>query len=309
MLHVQRLSGHGWSWRRPLVSSAVIADVWAGLQRGRGLTLALALAGFIGIAAAQLVEARFLRVGLLLHVALLLGAGAVLAVALARTRRAGAEAADVAHDLRSPLVSLQVTLELLASDGFGTLPEEARAVALRAAAISSRAADVVARTLEHPISRATVFPAPATVDLNAVLREVTAALEVQIRATDAVVNVGTLPAVAGDACALFRVFSNLVQNGLKYHQSQVPPRVTVTAEVESGWAVIGVRDYGIGVPPEERTRIFDRRYRAAGSAPRAAGSGLGLATAHRLVTEMGGAVWLDGAIAPGTLVRVRVPLA
>ena len=154
-----------------------------------------------------------------------------------------------------------------------------------------------------------MFPAYSAVDLNVVLREVTLALDVQARATDAAVTVGALPAVAGDACALFRVFSNLVQNGLKYHQPQVPPRVAVTAEVDGGWAVIGVREYGIGVPPEERTRIFERRYRATSGAQHASGSGLGLATAHRLVTEMGGAVWLDGAAGPGTLVRVRLPLA
>lgn len=67
-----------------------------------------------------------------------------------RTRRANdAEPVGVAHDLSGPLVSLQATLELLAGDGFGALPEQARAAALRTAATSSRAAEVVERTIRH----------------------------------------------------------------------------------------------------------------------------------------------------------------
>lgn len=274
------------------------------------MAAALGLVGLTGIAAAQFVEARYLRIGLLLHVALLLAGGLVLTAMAARSRRAGAaEAASMAHDLRGPLVSLQATLELLAGDGFGALPEPARTAALRAAAMSGRAADVVDRTLRHAIRGAAAAPTAAAVDLDVVLREAADALDVQVRATGATVNVAPLPRVAGDSCALFRVFVNLLQNGLKYHHPDMPPRITVTADSRDAWAEIAVSDEGIGIAPAERPRVFERHYRTAAGGARAAGEGLGLATVHRLVTEMGGAVWVDGAAPQGVTVRVRLPLA
>ena len=278
--------------------------------RRHGLTVALGFVGLTGIAASQLVETPYLRAGLMLHAALLLAGGAVLTAIAARARRtSAAEAAGVAHDLRGPLISLQATLELLAGDGFGTLPEAARAVALRAAATSGRAADMVDRTLERAFSRAVAASTSTTADLDVVLREVVGALDVQVRATGATVDIAPLPRVVGDPSALFRVFVNLLQNGLKYHHPDATPRVAVAAEVRDGWAEIAVSDQGIGIAPAERSLVFERHYRTAAGAARAPGEGLGLATVHRLVAEMGGSVWVDGAAPQGTTIRVRLPLA
>lgn len=306
MLQAQRSSGRGDFWLTPVLAMPRSIPI---LLHGHGMTAALGLVGLSGITVAQLVEAPYLRIGLMLHVALLLAGGLILTTMATRSRRASAaETAGVAHDLRGPLISLQATLELLASDGFGALPEPARTVALRAAATSSRAADLVDRTLERAISRAVTASTTSTADLDVVLREVVDALDVQVRTTGATVAVAPLPRVAGDSCALFRVFVNLLQNGLKYHQPDMPPRIAVAATVTGGWAEIAVSDEGIGIAATERSRVFERHYRTAAGAARATGEGLGLATVRRLVTEMGGTVWVDGAAPRGTTVRVRLPL-
>jgi two-component system sensor histidine kinase SenX3 len=115
--------------------------------------------------------------------------------------------------------------------------------------------------------------------------------------------------VAGDASALFRVFLNLLQNGLKYHQPGTPPRIAITAETRDGWGQIAVSDAGIGIAPDEQSLVFADRYRTAAGMARASGEGLGLATVHRLVTEMGGNVSVDSAASHGTTFLVRLPLA
>lgn len=274
------------------------------------MTAALGVVGLTGIAVTGLVEGPYLRAGLMLDIGLLVAGGGFLMVSAARSRHArAAEAVDVAHDLRGPLVSLQTTLEILAGDGFGALPEQARAAAIQAAITSGRAAEMVDRTLERAISRAVMTPRFSTTDLNAVLREAVDALSAQARATGATIVVASLPRVAGDPSALFRVFVNLLQNGLKYHQPNVPPRIDVRAEISGGWVEIAVSDHGIGIAPAERSHVFERRYRTAAGAARAAGEGLGLATVHRLVEEAGGAVWVDSTTSPGTTIRVRLPLA
>lgn len=280
-----------------------------GQAHSYGMTVALGLLGFTGIAVAGLVEAPYVRAGLMIHIGLLVAGGGVLTAMSTRSRRAStAETVDVAHDLRGPLVSLQATLELLASDGFGALPEQARAAAIQAAVTSGRATEMVDRTLERAVSRAVTAPL-TTADLNEILREAVDALSAQVRATDATIQVASLPRVAGDASALFRIFMNLLQNGLKYHQPDMPPEITVAAETHERWAEITVSDRGIGIDPAERAHVFERHYRTTAGAARTPGEGLGLATVQRLVTEMGGTVWVDGATSQGTTIRVRLPLA
>ena len=125
MLQAQRSSGRGDFWLTPVLA---MPRALPSRLHGHGMTAALGLVGLSGITVAQLVEAPYLRTGLMLHVALLLAGGLVLTAMATRSRRASAaEAAGVAHDLRGPLISLQAILELLASDGFGALPEQARA--------------------------------------------------------------------------------------------------------------------------------------------------------------------------------------
>jgi len=308
MLHAQRSSGRGDFWRMPRLT---MPRAFFPALRRHGMTAATGVVGLTGIAVAGLVEGPYLRAGLMLHIGLLMASGGFLMVNAARSRHARtAEAVDIAHDLRGPLVSLQTTLELLAGDGFGALPEPARAAAIQAAITSGRVAEMVDRTLERTTFRALATPSTTgTTNLNAVLHEAVDVLGVQVRSTGATIEVAAMPRVAGDPSTLFRVFTNLLQNGLKYHQPDIPPRITVTAEMSKDWAEIAVADRGIGIAPADRARIFERHYRARSGAARAAGEGLGLATVHRLVVELGGAVWVDGAASQGTTIRVRLPLA
>lgn len=306
MLDVQRPPRRANLWLMPAVT---MPRALPSRFRGRGTMAALGLVALIWVAVAQLVDTPYVRIGLMLDAALLLAGGAGLTSMAARSRRAtAAEVASVAHDLRGPLITLQATLELLASDGFGALPEEARAVALQAAAASSRAAGMVDLALDWTTRRPGTAPR-SLVDLNHVLQQAVDALAAEVRATGATVEVASLPRVAGDPSALFRVFLNLLQNGLKYHQPGTPPCIAITAELRDGWGQIAVSDAGIGIAPAERSLVFARHYRTAAGIARATGEGLGLAIVHRLVTEMGGMVWVDGTASPGTTFLVRLPLA
>lgn len=305
MLHMQRASRRFELWS---VVAFATPRAFPTISRPRASMAAAGLLAVAGITATGLIEAPYVRAGLAVQAVLLLVGAVVLTSMAARSHQASAaEIASVAHDLRGPLVTLQATLELLASDGFGTLPEGARAAALQAVVASGRATDMVDHALDRStrrVSAATVSP----VDLDNVLQQVVDALAVQIRATGATLEVASLPRVAGDPSALFRVFLNLLQNGLKYHEPGTPPRLTITAEVTDSWGLIAVRDAGIGIAPAERSRIFARRHRTASGIACAEGEGLGLSIVHRLVTGMGGTVWVDSTVTQGTTFLVRLPL-
>lgn len=103
------------------------------------------------------------------------------------------------------------------------------------------------------------------------------------------------------------VFSNLLDNGIKFNES-TEPRVTLSIATEGDWALISVKDNGRGIPPEQRERIFDEfnqlEREFTGSVP---GAGLGLAIVQRVVTSYGGTVGVESEIGGGSELTVSLP--
>jgi two-component system sensor histidine kinase PilS (NtrC family) len=75
-------------------------------------------------------------------------------------------------------------------------------------------------------------------------------------------------------------------------------------EEKLGWVEIAVTDEGVGIPAEMRERIFDPFFTT-----KREGSGLGLATVHRIVEDHGGSIRLESAVGQGTSIKVRFPRA
>ena len=114
--------------------------------------------------------------------------------------------------------------------------------------------------------------------------------------------------VDADREALRRVIRNLIENAVKY--SPDSPTVWVETEHEPRAAVLRVRDQGIGIPPEEQVRIFDKFVRGD-AAKRACiqGSGIGLAMVKEIVEVHRGDVRLSSDVGRGSTFMVRLPLS
>jgi signal transduction histidine kinase len=113
-----------------------------------------------------------------------------------------------------------------------------------------------------------------------------------------------------DALRLERLLDNLLGNAIKYSPDGGEVRVTVGQEAGDGaqWAVLTVRDPGIGVPEEEVAHIFDRFYRAGNTGREMTGSGIGLASARQIVQDHGGTIGVATAVGKGSVFTVRLPL-
>jgi signal transduction histidine kinase len=85
--------------------------------------------------------------------------------------------------------------------------------------------------------------------------------------------------------------------------------VTLSEETpgEDGWVRVCVEDRGIGIPPEDVPRVFERFHRGANVDPKVAGSGVGLASARRLVELHGGTIEVESVQGQGTAFTVRLP--
>jgi PAS domain S-box-containing protein len=118
----------------------------------------------------------------------------------------------------------------------------------------------------------------------------------------------SLPAVAGDPDKVRQVLANLIDNAVKY--SPDGGEVEVRLETQQGRLRFSVRDLGLGVPPAEQARIFDKFYRLDPHLTRGVGgTGLGLYICRELVRRMGGRIWVASGEGPGSTFFFELPLA
>lgn len=113
-----------------------------------------------------------------------------------------------------------------------------------------------------------------------------------------------LPVIQADAPRLRRVFTNLLENALKY--SEAGTTVSLEAQETEGEILVRVRDQGLGIPAEELPYIFDVFYRGRDRAKRA-GHGLGLAGVEAIVKGHGGRVMVASQVGQGSVFTVALP--
>ena len=203
--------------------------------------------------------------------------------------------ADVAHELRTPVTILRGQTEQLL-DGIAE-PTPARLVSLH---------DEVLRLQRLTDDLATLSAADAAglalhlepIDLAALARQAVEAMQASFDDAElhTSVDAGTAVIVDADPARLTQVITNLLTNAAKF----TPPggTVTVTVRTEGPDALVEVADTGPGIPAEELPHLFERfwRGRAAGSR---AGTGIGLAVVHALVSAHGGTVTADSRATTG----------
>lgn len=115
--------------------------------------------------------------------------------------------------------------------------------------------------------------------------------------------------MTGDGPMLELCVHNLLNNALKYSPPGKPVRLAVREEEEPDgrWLALSVADRGIGIPADERDRVFDRFFRASNTGT-AAGSGVGLNMVRRIAVLHGGTVALDSRLGEGSVFTLRLPL-
>jgi PAS domain S-box-containing protein len=114
-----------------------------------------------------------------------------------------------------------------------------------------------------------------------------------------------------DEIRLHRVLANLLTNAMKYSPDGGPIRVTVREGIDRGGksALLVVHDEGVGIPPDDLPHVFDRFHRGANVVGRFAGTGLGLASARKLVELHGGSISVESEEGKGSTFVVRLPLS
>jgi signal transduction histidine kinase len=194
----------------------------------------------------------------------------------------------VTHDLKNPLGSAVFTASLAreaCERGDAALGASQVALALQ----SLRQMEALIRELHADALLRRRSGEMADVALDDVLAAARLNLAPLILDRHADLQASRLPVVHGSHTMLVQLFINLFENAIKYAGDD-PPRIRVEASVQPDGAVtIFVADGGMGIPPEDRERVFEPGSRG-GNASHLPGSGLGLAFGRRIMQAHGGSL-------------------
>jgi signal transduction histidine kinase len=243
----------------------------------------------------------------------------------------------VSHDLRSPLVNIMgftSELEQLRDDIFK------RIAALRPA--SSPAAPVAAgetepvieeedKQLAQDFSEALEFIKssiakmdrlisailnltregrrefePVPIDTRELIEAIVTTVAHQAAEAEARIRIDPLPRIVSDRLALEQIFSNLIDNALKYLKPGVPGDISVRGRTKLGFAIFEIADNGRGIDPKDHQRIFDL-FRRAGAQDRP-GQGIGLAHVRTLVRRLGGTMSVSSELHFGSTFTITLPI-
>jgi signal transduction histidine kinase len=245
----------------------------------------------------------------------------------------------VSHDLRSPLVNIMgftSELEELRSEIFKRIAALSRAAALvppppidgEATALALAGED---KQLSQDFSEALEFIKssidkmdrlisailnltregrrefdPVRIDTRELIEAVVATLAHQASEAQAQIRIEPLPEITSDRLALEQIFSNLIDNALKYLRPGVPGDISIRGRTKLNFAIFEVSDNGRGIDPKDHQRIFDL-FRRAGTQDKP-GQGIGLANVRTLVRRLGGSMSVSSELDNGSTFTITLPI-
>jgi two-component system, OmpR family, phosphate regulon sensor histidine kinase PhoR len=223
--------------------------------------------------------------------------------------------ANVSHELRTPLTSIQGYTETLLdslSENSGPSREFLEIIRKNAVRMSRLTEDLL--TLARVESGETRFdpepvsPAELLNDAEESFREIARSQGVELKIVDGQVPLESLPQVLADREAIHQVFSNLIDNAMKYGRSGA--RIELGARAAGRGIEFYVRDFGAGISSEHVPRLFERFYRVDKARSReSGGTGLGLAIAKHIMRAHAGSIRAESELSRGSTFLFTLPAA
>jgi len=216
----------------------------------------------------------------------------------------------VSHELRSPLAAIKQQHAVILDGLAGELTDKQRELLTRAHAKIQGLLDLINDLLDLTKMEAGYGQLEQVhLDLGEVLAELVGLLREKAASQKITLHLEmpeNLPLIRADRRSMDEVFTNLVSNAINY--SPDGGEVRIAAISHGDYLEVEVKDQGIGIEPEEITKIFDKFYRVKSPKTRQViGTGLGLALVKGLIEAHRGAVAVESEVGAGTTFRVKLP--
>jgi signal transduction histidine kinase len=213
---------------------------------------------------------------------------------------------SVSHDLRAPLRHIAGFTELLQKHSDPVLDEKSRGHIGMILDGASRMDRLVDDLLSFSrISRAE--QQETTVNLEQLVRGVVSEMAPDTKGRDIVWRIGTLPICHGDPAMLRLVFGNLISNALKFTRTRERAEIQIDSVYhQPDEVVVFVKDNGVGFDMKYKDKLFGV-FQRLHSQQAFEGTGIGLATAQRIIHRHGGRVWAESSVDQGAAFYVALP--
>jgi signal transduction histidine kinase len=219
-----------------------------------------------------------------------------------------------AHELRTPLTAMTGYLELLQGNDTSNLTPVQREYLSIIEASTQRLVSIITDLLDVTrLESGRIALVLRPTDLVAVIESTVAehAAEFAAKELEVTLNLPAgLPEALCDITRARQILNHLLNNAIKFTLSGGNIAVRLDRDAEEGYLLLTVADSGIGIPPAEQNKVFERFYRASNVAYiGVAGAGLGLHLARSLVELHGGRIWLESDVDHGATFYVTFPIA
>jgi PAS domain S-box-containing protein len=208
----------------------------------------------------------------------------------------------VAHDLKSPVISMTGFVRLLGRELDRMSLDEKTLQFLDQITSISKTMEHFLRDLLDGLAIEQSVPERLPVRLDEKVQEVVQQHQMtcEERGITVQVDVGDpLPCIAGDTRRLRQVLDNLVTNAIRHMGDNPYPRIRIQVLGDGDSVVTRISDNGVGIPVEYHSRIFDRFFRVP-KAGNHGGTGLGLFIVKKIVESLGGRIWVESEVGQGT---------
>ncbi|HEV2218252.1 MAG TPA: ATP-binding protein [Candidatus Dormibacteraeota bacterium] len=213
----------------------------------------------------------------------------------------------VSHEFRTALVGIQGFSELLMDESTGA--EEVRSLATDINNDALRLNRMISEMLDlDRMEAGKVRLNPKPVDANALVSDVVERARASSSAHAIKLDLDqALPIINADPDRLIQVISNLVNNAIKY--SPDGGEIKVMTTLDDGYVHVAVIDHGVGIAPENISRVFGRYERfESNKTSKVVGTGLGLAISRQIIELHGGKIWVDSKVGEGSVFQFTVPV-
>ncbi len=211
-----------------------------------------------------------------------------------------------AHDLQEPIRMVSGFLGLLEKKYAAALDEQGKGYIFRAKDGADRMSILIRDLLEFSRS-GNKAAKREPVNLESVIDLVQKDMSIVMQDTSAGLYVPEkMPVVEGTHSALYRLFLNLVSNGIKFRKKDTSPQVSILLNEQTDCWEFTVQDNGIGVPEKDQPKLFQafQRLHRKEDYP---GTGLGLVTCKKIVETHGGKIWMTSEFGKGTAFHFTLP--
>jgi signal transduction histidine kinase len=216
----------------------------------------------------------------------------------------------VSHELRTPLASIKSSIDILNTEAPGKLSDDQKMFIKRVKANIDRLARLINDVLDLSkleagkmvMNLVPIRPLVQVKDILEMNAPVVAekGLKLEMEVAD------DLPEIMADKDRLTQVFSNLINNALKFTQEG---KITLVASCEDKVNMMFcVRDTGVGIKEDDLSKLFQKFQQVGASAQQVAGTGLGLAICREIIAAHGGRIWVESEVGKGSSFFFTIPV-